>query len=177
MDGAEAFRRSLTAGLGAQVVITTRSVADIRRRAARVTTETLESETDPAVSAQTAAAGGSAAPRTELEAVIAQVWRDGLGVPVVGVDDDFFALGGNSLVAVQLIAAMRKATGVRLPMRSLFETPTVAGWPPGSRNCAPRPPPPTSPRLRPRPPASRGCPARKRRGCPRLSNRNRSTQR
>ncbi|GAA2715013.1 SDR family NAD(P)-dependent oxidoreductase [Micromonospora olivasterospora] len=127
VDGAEAFRRSLTAGLGAQVVITTRSVADIRRRAARVTTETLESETDPAVSAQTAAAGGSAAPRTELEAVIAQVWRDGLGVPVVGVDDDFFALGGNSLVAVQLIAAMRKATGVRLPMRSLFETPTVAG--------------------------------------------------
>ncbi|MFI1196259.1 SDR family NAD(P)-dependent oxidoreductase [Micromonospora sp. NPDC020750] len=127
VDGAEAFRRSLTAGLGAQVVITTRSVADIRRRAARVTTESLESETDPTASTATLEAGGSAAPRTELEATIAQVWRDGLGVPVVGVDDDFFALGGNSLVAVQLIASMRKATGVRLPMRSLFETPTVAG--------------------------------------------------
>ncbi|MEU8188791.1 SDR family NAD(P)-dependent oxidoreductase, partial [Micromonospora carbonacea] len=127
VDGAEAFRRSLTAGLGAQVVITTRSVADIRARAARVTTGSLESEADPAVSAATVEAGASAAPRTELEAAIAQVWRDGLGVPVVGVDDDFFALGGNSLVAVQLIASMRKATGVRLPMRSLFETPTVAG--------------------------------------------------
>ncbi|MFC8846049.1 MULTISPECIES: SDR family NAD(P)-dependent oxidoreductase [unclassified Micromonospora] len=127
VDGAEAFRRSLTAGFGAQVVITTRSVADIRRRAARVTTESLESETDPAVSTATVEGGGSTAPRTELEATIAQVWRDGLGVPVVGVDDDFFALGGNSLVAVQLIASMRKATGVRLPMRSLFETPTVAG--------------------------------------------------
>ena len=79
--------------------------------------------------AGTAAAtgAGSAAPGTELEKTIAQVWRDGLGVTDVGVDDAFFALGGNSLVAVQLIAAMRKATGVRLPMRSLFETPTVAG--------------------------------------------------
>ncbi|MGR6319144.1 SDR family NAD(P)-dependent oxidoreductase [Micromonospora soli] len=127
VDGAEAFRRSLGAGLGAQVVITTRTVADIRRRAARVTTESLEAEAEPAVSAPTATGGGSAAPATELEKTIAQVWRDGLGVTEVGVDDDFFSLGGNSLVAVQLIAAMRKATGVRLPMRSLFETPTVAG--------------------------------------------------
>ncbi|WP_435587111.1 SDR family NAD(P)-dependent oxidoreductase [Micromonospora aurantiaca (nom. illeg.)] len=126
VDGAEAFRRSLAAGLGAQVVITTRTVADIRRRAARVTTDSLAEETDaPAGTAATG--GGSAAPGTELEKTIAQVWRDGLGVTDVGVDDDFFALGGNSLVAVQLIAAMRKATGVRLPMRSLFETPTVAG--------------------------------------------------
>ncbi|SBT39355.1 type I polyketide synthase [Micromonospora auratinigra] len=127
VDGAEAFRRSLTAGLGAQVVITTRTVADIRRRAARVTTDSLAAETDAPTTGVTGAGGGSAAPSTELEKTVAQVWRDGLGVTEVGVDDDFFALGGNSLVAVQLIAAMRKATGVRLPMRSLFETPTVAG--------------------------------------------------
>ncbi|MFC0032420.1 SDR family NAD(P)-dependent oxidoreductase [Micromonospora chaiyaphumensis] len=127
VDGAEAFRRSLTAGLGAQVVIATRTVADIRRRSARVTTDSLEAETDAPATAAAGTGGGSAAPSTELEKTIAQVWRDGLGVTEVGVDDDFFALGGNSLVAVQLIAAMRKATGVRLPMRSLFETPTVAG--------------------------------------------------
>ncbi|MEH0823919.1 MULTISPECIES: type I polyketide synthase [unclassified Micromonospora] len=127
VDGAEAFRRSLTAGLGAQVVIATRSVEDIRRRASRVTTGSLETGDDAAVTAPAGTGGGSGAPRTELETTIAQVWRDGLGVAEVGVDDDFFALGGNSLVAVQLIAAMRKATGVRLPMRSLFETPTVAG--------------------------------------------------
>ncbi|WBB71196.1 SDR family NAD(P)-dependent oxidoreductase [Micromonospora sp. WMMD1128] len=126
VDGAEAFRRSLGAGLGAQVVIATRAVADIRRRAARVTTDSLAGATDAPAGAS-AVTGGSAAPGTDLERTIAQVWRDGLGVTDVGVDDDFFALGGNSLVAVQLIAAMRKATGVRLPMRSLFETPTVAG--------------------------------------------------
>ncbi|MGC4896676.1 SDR family NAD(P)-dependent oxidoreductase [Micromonospora sp. DT31] len=126
VDGAEAFRRSLAAGLGAQVVIATRTVADIRRRAGRVTTDSLAEETDTPA-APVATGGGSAAPSTELEKTIAQVWRDGLGVTDVGVDDDFFALGGNSLVAVQLIASMRKATGVRLPMRSLFETPTVGG--------------------------------------------------
>ncbi|SCG74692.1 type I polyketide synthase [Micromonospora coxensis] len=127
VDGAEAFRRSLSAGLGAQVVISTRTVEDVRHRSSRVSTSDLESDGESAVAVPTAAAAGSAAPRTELESTIAAVWRDGLGVAEVGVDDDFFALGGNSLVAVQLIAAMRKATGVRLPMRSLFETPTVAG--------------------------------------------------
>ncbi|WDZ82467.1 type I polyketide synthase [Micromonospora cathayae] len=128
VDGAEAFRRSLAAGLGPQVVIATRTVADLRSRSGRVTTESLETDDGPGTGPTAASiAGTSAAPRTELEAVIAAVWQDNLGLDAVGVDDDFFALGGNSLVAVQLIAAMRKATGVRLPMRSLFETPTVAG--------------------------------------------------
>ncbi|WP_328853115.1 SDR family NAD(P)-dependent oxidoreductase [Micromonospora globbae] len=127
VDGAEAFRRSLTAGLGAQVVIATRTVADLCDRAGRVTTGSLEDEPDTPAATPAVTGGGSAAPSTELEIAIAQVWRDALGVAEVGVDDDFFSLGGNSLVAVQLIAAMRKATGVRLPMRSLFETPTVAG--------------------------------------------------
>ncbi|WP_410812631.1 SDR family NAD(P)-dependent oxidoreductase [Micromonospora sp. 067-2] len=126
VDGAEAFRRSLGAGLGAQVVIATRTVDDIRRRAGRVTTDTLSGD-ETAAPRSSGVGDGSSAPGTELEMTIARVWQDGLGVAEVGVDDDFFALGGNSLVAVQLIAAMRRATGVKLPMRSLFETPTVAG--------------------------------------------------
>ncbi|HZD37289.1 MAG TPA: phosphopantetheine-binding protein, partial [Actinomycetes bacterium] len=72
-------------------------------------------------------AAGWTAPRGELEATLARIWGEVLGVERVGADDDFFELGGNSLVAVQLIGQVRKATGVRLPMRTLFEAPTVAG--------------------------------------------------
>ncbi|MFC4852121.1 SDR family NAD(P)-dependent oxidoreductase [Actinophytocola glycyrrhizae] len=126
-DGAEAFHRGLAAGLGAQVVITTHPVADIMARAREVTTDTIATDLGPAAETPATTGEGSAPPRTDLEKAVAQVWREGLGVEAVGVDDDFFGLGGNSLVAVQLIAALRKVVGVRLPMRILFETPTVAG--------------------------------------------------
>ncbi|MFC5287303.1 SDR family NAD(P)-dependent oxidoreductase [Actinokineospora guangxiensis] len=119
-DGVEAFHRSLAAGLGPQVVITPISVTELAARAGGPAQA--EPETATAVSGDM-----SAGPRTELETVIVRAWQDSLGVAAVGVHDDFFALGGNSLVAVQLIAALRTATGVRLPMRSLFEIPTVAG--------------------------------------------------
>jgi phthiocerol/phenolphthiocerol synthesis type-I polyketide synthase E len=127
-DGAEAFHRSLVTDLGRQVVITTNPVADIIARVREVTTDTIATDLELATDgpAVTAAMTG-APPRTELEKTVAQVWREALGVEAIGVDDDFFGLGGNSLVAVQLIAALRKAVGVRLPMRSLFETSTVAG--------------------------------------------------
>jgi acyl carrier protein len=131
-DGAEAFLRALADGLGPQVVINTTPVSDLFAR--RVTTEGIEEDpdiltddtdnTDDTPAATAEPTGG--APRTELEQAIASQWAEVLGVEDIGVDQDFFTLGGNSLVAIQLIAQIRKATGVRLPMRILFEAPTVA---------------------------------------------------
>ncbi|MEV6969331.1 polyketide synthase dehydratase domain-containing protein, partial [Hamadaea sp. NPDC051192] len=115
-EGADAFRRALAAG-ATQLVIHPRTVEDLLEHQIVVADE----ET-PATAAVDAS--GS---MTDLEAAIAAVWRHVLGVEVIDVDDDFFALGGNSLVAVQLIAQTRTATGVRVPMRSLFDAPTVAG--------------------------------------------------
>ncbi|WP_438019494.1 amino acid adenylation domain-containing protein [Sorangium sp. So ce315] len=66
------------------------------------------------------------APRTGLEQAIADVWRAVLGVELVGVHDDFFALGGHSLSATRAAARLRDVLGVDIAVRSLFEAPTVA---------------------------------------------------
>jgi len=67
------------------------------------------------------------APRTALEKSIAQVWQRTLGVGGVGVVDNFFTdLGGSSLLATQLVARLRETLQVDIPLRHLFERPTVA---------------------------------------------------
>ena len=69
---------------------------------------------------------GFIAPRTEIEELVAQVWREVLKVENVSVYDNFFELGGHSLLATRVIARLRTNFNIDLPLRKLFELPTVA---------------------------------------------------
>jgi amino acid adenylation domain-containing protein len=67
------------------------------------------------------------APETELEKAIAGLWEKTLGIAPVGINDDFFELGGHSLLATQIVSRLRDSYQVALPLRRLFENPTVTG--------------------------------------------------
>jgi len=67
------------------------------------------------------------APRSETESTVAGLWRGLLGIEQIGVHDNFFELGGDSLRATQLASGLRRTFGVSLPLRTLFDAPTVAG--------------------------------------------------
>ncbi len=68
------------------------------------------------------------APQGQLEQLIAGVWQELLGITQIGVEDNFFDLGGNSMVGLKVIARLKKALGVDIPIVSLFEGPTIRSF-------------------------------------------------
>lgn len=81
----------------------------------------------PAPSRVTSGTGKGGAPRTKTEKAIATIWSELLEMDGIGIDDDFFDLGADSLTATGLVAQLRATFGVDLSLASLFERPTIAG--------------------------------------------------
>ena len=79
----------------------------------------------PAPGARTRGQSELIAPRTAAEREVARVWAEVLQLDEVGVTDDFFELGGHSLLATQVTSRLRASLGVEIPLRAVFEAPTV----------------------------------------------------
>jgi acyl transferase domain-containing protein/acyl carrier protein len=130
-EGRDAFARILSSAMVPQIVVST---GDLQRRR--------EQWTSLVATGQGRSAGADefgqlysrpdlatpyVPPRTALEKSIAEVWQRTLGVGGVGVVDNFFTdLGGSSLLATQLVARLRETLRVDIPLRNLFERPTIA---------------------------------------------------
>jgi acyl carrier protein len=122
-EGVDALARLLASGLHAAVVspFDIEDTLEQRRRSARARKATPVSA-DEAVSdaPEKAPFVGDG-----IEAQLTAVWADLLGVESIGLDENFFELGGHSLLATRVLARVFDAFGVQIPLRTLFEAPTV----------------------------------------------------
>ena len=130
-DGVAALDRILAARIGPRVAVApydlaadlARGGADAQRQAldgvSRIATRHIDRHARPSLDSE------YREPRTDVERVLAAAWEDGLGVAPVGVDDNFFALGGDSVQAIQIIAHLAQR-GVRLSPQQFFQHQTIA---------------------------------------------------
>jgi amino acid adenylation domain-containing protein len=79
----------------------------------------------PAPNTTTGLSANFVSPRTPIEQIIADIWSEFLGQEKIGIYDNFFDLGGHSLLATQVISRLREVFKIDLPLRNLFENPTV----------------------------------------------------
>ncbi|MFO0572463.1 MAG: thioesterase domain-containing protein [Polyangia bacterium] len=128
-EGVDVFRRVLTGSL-TQVVVSTRGLASYAARSDEEAQPPVEDDPHAAergAATRPALASAYVPPRNDLEGAICGVWEKFLRIKLIGIHDNFFDLGGDSLLAVQLIAKLRATLGVELSPHSLLDTPTIAG--------------------------------------------------
>ena len=120
-EGAEAFVRALATGQP-QVIVSSLDLPTLVRQADQAEAARPVGQTfaRPDLDSE------YVEPRNDIERTLVGFWQELLGVGQVGVEDDFFALGGHSLIAVRLFAMVKKAFRVDFPISILFEAPTIA---------------------------------------------------
>jgi amino acid adenylation domain-containing protein/non-ribosomal peptide synthase protein (TIGR01720 family) len=126
-EAVDAFGRIVACPAGAQIVVSTQ---DLDARTIRIGQETGRDAAEPgpvptALHARPALRSTYAAPTTDAERALLDIWQDLLGIGGIGIDDNFFELGGDSVTSIQVVARAA-ARGVRITTRQAFELPTIA---------------------------------------------------
>jgi thioesterase domain-containing protein/acyl carrier protein len=131
-DGVDAFDRVLQSGLS-QVIVTPQDMEELMAQSSismvsgPVSLKDVEVDSIPrSVHPRPKLSVDWVAPRNALERNLAEIWQKFFGIDSVGIHDDFFSLGGDSLLAVQLVSKLRQATKIELPSHALLSTPTIA---------------------------------------------------
>ncbi|HEY9422528.1 MAG TPA: KR domain-containing protein, partial [Thermoanaerobaculia bacterium] len=125
-EGLEAFERAVTSGFSRVAVSTQPLEGLIERMRSRRPAREARPAVVEAKHSRPDLATPYVAPRSETERVLAGIWEEVLGVGPVGIHDGFHELGGHSLLALQVLSRMRQALGSELPLRAIFDAPTVA---------------------------------------------------
>ncbi|HET7230805.1 MAG TPA: SDR family oxidoreductase, partial [Longimicrobium sp.] len=130
-EGAEVFTRILQHGFGPRVAVSTRDLPAVVEHARRLTRGEVEAalrrpDGVRPVHPRPADAAPYVEPRSELEQTLADLYGRVLGIDRISADDDFFDMGGDSLLATQLLSALNEQFHVELPLRVLFGATTPA---------------------------------------------------
>jgi NAD(P)-dependent dehydrogenase (short-subunit alcohol dehydrogenase family)/acyl carrier protein len=130
-EGVEAFRRILSSAQS-QIIVSAQDfralIAEQQAAAGTNLLDQLQATASTARAGERSASDGDyVAPGSELERAVVAVWEELFGIQRVGASDNFFEMGGNSLLAIQLVSRLRKELQLELPLNALFESPTVAG--------------------------------------------------
>jgi len=132
-EGVEAFRRILAAGLP-QVAVITRDlprmiteIADSSRPAnnSTILDESIPRQVAEAIHSRPDLANPFIPPETDIQKQLAEIWIEVLGIGEIGIEDNFFEMGGHSLLATGILSRIRGTFGVSVPLRTIFETPTI----------------------------------------------------
>ncbi|RCX18352.1 acyl transferase domain-containing protein [Anaerobacterium chartisolvens] len=124
----QVLNRILASGIGGQITVSTLDLPDRIEEACQRTLEFHDTlyKDNIMLYERPDLRTGFIAPRTKTELEIAEVWQQALGIKNIGIEDDFFELGGNSLLAVRVIFQIRKIFNVDISMANLAKQPTVA---------------------------------------------------
>ena len=131
-EGMDAFERILSYKNTTQIVVSTGDLHDridkwIKLKTLQESEKLIQAEQPIIPQARPNLPYEYVAPESDMHIKIAAIWTKLLGIKKIGIHDDFFDLGGDSLLGTQLISQLRETFQVEIPIRSLFDNPTISG--------------------------------------------------